>query len=263
MANSPTGESMISRVTRVLAAFDTDRQSLTISALARRVDLPLTTTHRLVRDLTAERILERGEDGRVQLGLRLWELASRGSATTALRHVALPFLDDVHEVVREHTTLGVLADDEVLYLERLSVHASAKNITQVAGRLPIHACSPGLVLLAHSSAEYQEEILARPLRRFTDQTITDPRALRVLLAEIRRVGHASVPGMIVADSTGIAVPVVGPAGAVVAALSVIVPRGKEDLRATVPALRTASRGISRALAASTQRRSPSERAVAP
>nr|WP_241980282.1 helix-turn-helix domain-containing protein [Cryobacterium glaciale] len=47
---------------------------MTVSALARRVDIPLATTHRVVVQLVNQRLLERDENGEVRLGVRLWEL---------------------------------------------------------------------------------------------------------------------------------------------------------------------------------------------
>ncbi|MEB0303587.1 helix-turn-helix domain-containing protein, partial [Mucilaginibacter sp. 5C4] len=82
MANSRSGDSLLSRLVTILDAFDSHRSSMTISALSRRVGIPLATTHRLVVQLLDERLLERDADGGVRLGIRLWELASRGSRTT-------------------------------------------------------------------------------------------------------------------------------------------------------------------------------------
>lgn len=247
MANSRSGESVIARTVRIIDAFGMRRTSLSAAALARLTGLAPTTAYRLARELVEEGLLERDERGLFRLGRRLWELGSRGSATASLADVALPFMRDVHEVVREHTTLGVLDHDEVLYIARLSSRSETRDITRTAGRLPVHACSSGLVLLAHAPLDYQDEILSRSLPRFTDQTPTDPRGLRRLLAEIRAVGYASVPGIIVGESTGIAVPVMGANSTVVAALNVIVHRGEENLVSTVPALRTAALAIGRAL----------------
>ena len=51
MANSPSGDSMLTRLVSILGAFDATRTSMTVSALARRVEIPLATTHRLVAQL--------------------------------------------------------------------------------------------------------------------------------------------------------------------------------------------------------------------
>lgn len=160
-----------------------------------------------------------------------------------LREAALPFMEDVQAVVQHSTTLGILDSDEVLYIERLGSDKTIVDITKIAGRLPVHATSSGLVLLAHSPAAYQDTFLARPLTKFTETTLTDPAVLRRHLAEIRQRGFAAMPGVIVPESSGIAVPVFGPDNTVRAALSVVVPRNEENAAARVPVLMAAARAF--------------------
>ena len=158
----------------------------------------------------------------------------------------MPFLEDLHAVVGHHVQLGVLEDDEVLFIERLSNPGAVINVTRIAGRLPLHASSSGLVLLANASADLQDRILRRPLTSYTANTISDPKTLRTVLAEIRRTGVAVCPGFIHDDALGIAVPLKDSAGGVAAALSVIVPCADNPM-AHIPALQAAAHGIRREL----------------
>lgn len=247
MANSQSGESVIRRVAKIVDAFDGSRNGLTVAALARRAGLPLTTAYRMVDELTAEGLLERKGAGRLFIGTRLWEVVSRSSPVIGLREAALPHMEDVQVVIGHHTALGVLDGEEVLYIERLGSRSSTVNITAAAKRLPIHGASSGLVLLAYSAATFQEQVLARPLAKFTEHTVTDAAQLRRRLADVRRQGYCAMAGIIVPESSGVAVPVFGPEGNVVAALSVVVPIHGENIPATVPVLKAAARGISRAL----------------
>ena len=249
MANSPSGDSLISRVVRILETFDNDRTSRSMSDIARRTGLPSSTTHRLIAELAEHGLLERDDRGNVHVGMRLWELAMRGSQALRLRQIAIPFMEDVQSKVRQHTQLAVLEDDEALFIERLSGRESGANITRIAGRLPLHASSSGLVLLAFGGEELQERVLASPLRPRSAETITEPTALVAKLAEIRRIGHAIAPGYIAPESTGIAVPVRGPSGAVLAALSVVLPREETRHDATILYLKSAAQGISREMKA--------------
>lgn len=247
MANSASGDSIIARFVKLVSAFDDRHQTMTVADLSRRTGLPVTTTYRLVNELLNERLLEREPGGAVHVGTKMWELASRGSKMVGLRESALPFMEDVQSVVQHATTLGILDSDEVLYLERIGTHYTVVDISKIAGRLPLHATSSGLILLAHSPAAYQDTILARPLTKYTDTTLTDPSVLRRHLADIRQRGFAAMPGVIVPETTGIAVPVFGPDNTAVAALSVIVPRTEENTSARVPVLMAGARGVSRAL----------------
>ncbi len=241
-------ETVLVRAVRIFEAFTPERTALTISEIAGRTGLHIATASRLVSDLVSLGLLAREPDRRVRIGVRLWELALRASPTLSLRDAAMPFMEGVHEIVGHHVQLGVLDGDEVLFLERLSAPGAVINYTRIAGRLPLHVSSSGLVLLAHGPADLRGRVLGGPLSRYTRDTLCDPAALRAQLAEIRRQGYAFCPGYVHQDALGIAAPVRGGHGQVVAALSVIVPND-DDARPVVPVVRAAARGLSRALAA--------------
>ena len=223
MANSRSGDSMTERIVRVLDTFSAERTVQTATEIAHRAELPSSSAHRIVGDLITAGLLERDEDNRVRLGMRLWELALRGSSALRLRQAALPHMERVQTLIGEHTQLAVLEHDEALFLERLSHPDAGANITRIAGRLPLHASSSGLVLLAFADPAMRDRVLAAPLRAVSGETVTDPEELRSLLASIRRRGHVVAPGSIESVSTGVAVPV-RDRGEVVAALSVVLPR---------------------------------------
>jgi DNA-binding IclR family transcriptional regulator len=246
MANSSSGDSVIDRLVRVLATFDAEHTAQSPSEIARRAGLPASTGHRLVTDLIGSGLLERDEDGRARVGMRLWELATRGSLALGLRQAALPAMEKVQAALRQHTQLGVFDDDQVLFLERLSHPDAGANIAQIAGRLPLHASSSGLVLLAAAPPAVLERVLAAPLEELAPGTLTDPQALRRKLSEVRRLGFAVAPGSVESVSTGIAVPL-RDHGAVVAALGVVLPRDGVDEQRAVAVLRTAAREIEETL----------------
>lgn len=246
MANSPSGDSVTERLLRVLETFTPTRTVQSASEIGRRAGLPASTAHRFVGELVETGLLERDEDHRIRVGMRLWELATRSSAALRLRQAALPAMERVQARVGEHTQLAILEQDEALFLERLSSRDATSNITRIAGRLPLHASSSGLVLLASAPTELQEHILAEPLVALTRATITEPAALRRKLAEIRRLGHVVAPGYIEDVATGLAVPVKDAAGAVVAALSVVIARDA-PVEAPLAVLHRAARDIHAAL----------------
>ena len=245
MPRVTTGESLISRAVRIFEVFSSSRPALTVTEISRASGLHVSTTSRLVAELVAHGLLARTETGEVAIGIRLWELAQRASPALPLREAAMPYLEDLHAVVGHHVQLGVLDGRDVLFLERLSAPGGVVNLTEIAGRLPLHASSSGLVLLAFAPAQLQDEVLAAPLRRFTPDTVTDPARVRDRLAAIRRDGYVVTPGYIDLRATGTAVPVFR-GRTVVAAVSAVVPNDGKAFT-VVPVLQAAARGIARGL----------------
>jgi DNA-binding IclR family transcriptional regulator len=241
-----TGESSLARAVRILETFTPDEPALTVTEVARRSGLHLATASRIIGQLVDHGLLSRGADREVRVGMRMWELAARAAPTRSLRDAAMPYLEDLHAVVGHHAQLAVLDGAEVIFVERLSARDAVINYSQVAGRLPLHISSSGIVLMAYGPPELQERVLARPLESRTSATITTPDRLRATLDQVRRQGYALLAGHVHPDATGIAVPVRNGLGEVAAALSVIVPNDGRAVSA-VPAVLAAARGIGRSL----------------
>lgn len=246
MANSPSGDAVVDRLVRVLETFDSRHARLSVGAMARRAGLPRSSAYRLVGQLVEHGLLSQHDDGRISLGLRLWELTARASSAADLSRIAQPYLEDLNQVIRQHTQLGILHEDEVLVLERLSRPEAAINQAHVGERLPLHRTSLGMVLLAHAADSVREDLLERRAAEIA----AHHRDIRRELAHIRQHGCATFDGFIDPETTGAAAPILDSRGRATAAVGIVVPRGSEVLPSALMALRTAARGISRALAAS-------------
>ncbi|MFT4212906.1 MAG: IclR family transcriptional regulator [Microbacterium sp.] len=248
MARGSAGESVLHRHLRVIESFDAWHPFLSLSEIADAAGLARSSAHRLVAELEREGLLERMPDRRYRLGVRLWEFASRTPGAVGLREIARPWLSALHERVRQHVQLGVLSGRDVLYIDRLSTRDAVLNATVIGGRIPLHASSSGLVLLAHADGGLVADVIARGLRTYTDRTIRTGAELRRELRRVRDAGYAVTDGHIHPESRGIAVPVAGPDGRVHAALGIVVPNDATATHGYVELLRRAADGIARDLA---------------
>ena len=241
------GRSVLGRALSVLDTFSNERPEQTLGAIVRETGLPSATAHRLVNELVAWGGLERVGRGRYRVGLRLWQIGSLAPEPRTLRDVALVFLQDLLDVTHEVAHLVVRDGARALYLERLMARPEVQVRSRVARRLPLHATGPGKVLLAHAPEDVVAAVLAGPLPRLARNTITDPGALSDVLGAIRESGYCVSREEMTDGASSVAAPVRGPAGDVVAAISVVVPAERPDLVALVPAVRVAAVGISRGL----------------
>lgn len=249
-SSEPNRLTSAQRLLSILGVFDVENVALSLSEISRRTGLSLTTTHRLVNELRGWGALSRDAEGRYTIGLRILELGTLAPQELHLREIAHPFLDDLRHATGANIHLSVADGHDVVYVESLRARDAVAVPSRIGGRWPMHATSTGLVLLAFSSREFQEEVLASKLRRFTPYTLTDPEALRRKLAEVRRTGVAIMSNHLTDNATAVAVPIRGPRGQVVAAVGVTVLTGSVPPHSLVPALVTAARSISRALVAS-------------
>src|SRR5215467_13170387 len=93
---SAPGATVTSRALGLLGAFDEEHRALTLTELATRADLPLTTTHRLVGELVAWGALDRHPSGSYTIGRRLWDLGLLAPVQAGLVEVASPYLHDLY-----------------------------------------------------------------------------------------------------------------------------------------------------------------------
>jgi DNA-binding IclR family transcriptional regulator len=244
MAKPEVGEPVLDRAFCLLGSFDADHRVQTLAGLSRRTGTPRSTTLRLARKLTELGALERDEQGRYAIGVRLLEIASLAPRGHGLRQVAMPVMEDLFQVTRQHVLLTVRDEDQALLVERLSAHDAGAVRFRVGERMPLTSTGGGLVLLAFAPVDLQEQVLASyRAERTPDQLHTD---LRRALAEIRRGGYAtasqdkpwprSVAAAPLRDGTE-----------VVAALSVVTPSADFDPMYHVAAVRAAAQAVSRQL----------------
>lgn len=244
-----SGTSVTAKTLALLGAFDATHRELTLTALASRAGLTLSTAQRRAAELVAWGALERTGSGHYRVGLRLWEVGSLAPRGTPLREVALPFLEDLYLVTRENVQLAVREGTEVVFVERITGRSAVPVLTRVGGRFALHATGVGLVLLAHSPVEVLEQVLDGHLASYTSATIVDPGRLRRVLAGVRRDGFVVSRGAVTEDALSVAAPILDDHGRVAAAVSLVVAADGARPTALIPAVRTAARGISRAYVA--------------
>lgn len=234
------GKSVTARALSILDAFDIDHVRLTLTEIARRSDIPLATTHRLVGELETWGALERNDDGRYSIGLRLWEIGLLAPVHASLRQVALPFMQDLYESTGENVHLAVRDGNEAVYVEKLSGKRSTPVISRSGGRLPLHATGVGKVLLAFAPDEVVQRYYEGALTRHTPYTIVEPGRLARELQSVRSRGFAQTSEEMTLGNCSAAVPVRDGSGEVIAALGVVVHSVRADASKLVrPLLPTA------------------------
>ena len=218
----PDGSGALERAAAILDAFDEEHRELTLAALVRRCGLPRSTTHR-----TAEKMLRLGwldkPERHYRIGNRLFELSGLAPVRHQLREAVLPFLQDLHSATRTTVQLGVLRDTQILVVEKITGHRALPMLSQVGGLVPAHCSALGRAILAYSSPEVFDHVVAAGLQARTPNTLTTEDALRRELAAARRRGWAEEREEGNQGLSCVAAPVFGPLGEVAAAISVTGP----------------------------------------
>jgi IclR family transcriptional regulator, KDG regulon repressor len=212
----------LERALDLLGAFSVAEPELSFSELSSRVDLPKSTTVRLLSILEERGYLERSLDTeRYRIGIRAFEIGSIYIQTLRLETEAHPYLERLAADLNQTANLAVLDDGQIVHVAVVAPNRSIRFYATIGQREFAHCTGLGKALLAHQPAGVVEDIARRwGLPRRTDRTITTLDALNAELVLICERGHAidaeeSEPGL-----TCIAAPVRDDRNRVVAALSV-------------------------------------------
>lgn len=186
-----TGPKVLEKALKILDLFTTDRPSWSASEVARKLDMPTATTHRIIRALEDRSYLIR-IDSRYRLGLASIDLGRRAMASVDLRSRMSPIMRELSRDTGETVLLNVYDETHhgSLCVDRVETTRDLRLSIQIGRITPIHAGASAKALLAFLDEAAIEEILAEPLEKLAPRAITDPDKLRREIRQVRKRGWA-------------------------------------------------------------------------
>lgn len=171
---------------RLLKCFTSEEPEISLTNLAKKLNLGVSTTHRLLKTLESEGfVLQNTTNQTYSLGVSVLALTNTVTSQMKIIKDANPVLKDLTTSTGESSHLGIIEGTSVIYLQKIECDLPLKIDSHLGKRTPIHCTSIGQVLLA-----YQQKPLEVALKKYTKQTITDPTRFQEKLAQIRRQGYA-------------------------------------------------------------------------
>jgi IclR family transcriptional regulator, pca regulon regulatory protein len=230
-ASGPDFLEALARGLRVLEAFNQDRKQLTLSDIAKLVDLPRASVRRTLHTLVALGYAET-ENRLFRLTPRVLMLARAYLLSNAVSDILQPALERLSEEINESCSAAVLDGEDIMMI----AHASPKRIipvsAQIGFRLPAFATSLGRVLLAALDDRQLDEFLSRfAPKRITTSTIVDKRELRRAILKAREDGYALADQEAEIGFRSIALPLQRLDGRTIAALNVGIHSERMPLKA--------------------------------
>jgi len=252
----PYRVNVLDRAISILKVFRQGEPGLSLSQIAERTELHISTCLRLLAALRHHGMVARDEEsGRFRLGYEILALAEIARSTGGLVEQALPVMRELSQRFNETAAISVRSGDFRVDLDQVVGQQPVRRVIPTGIEKPLYAGAASRVLLSGLGPEELDDYLARvPLTRLASRTITDPEQLKATLERIRRDGYAvSLKEQSEASGGGVVAPVYGARGEVVAALGISVPqfRFTPALRAQlIPAVKAAAERVSRAIGGS-------------
>jgi len=209
----------VAAVQRAIAVLDelaAARAELGTNEIARRTGVNVSTISRILATLTSGGLVEHiAVSGRYRLGVGVIRLASAAGERLDIRSLARPHLAELATRTQETATLSVPGGHEAITLDYVQSPLSVRSVAEVGRASAAHATAVGKVYLAHGGI-----VPDGPLAAFTERTIVDHDVLQTEVARVRERGWGQALGEREEDLNAVAVPVLDPAGQLVAILGV-------------------------------------------
>lgn len=175
-----------------------------VTEIARALDWPKSTTHRLLSSLRGRGIVERDDGGRYRPGIALLALGLGVLEREPVAAAARPVLEATSAELGETLFLAAARGGRLIVLDKCEGPGFLRAAPRVGAELPAHATAIGKLYLALDPGQ-----LAGLTERtaYTPATRVDAAVLEPELARVRERGWAANDEEWIAGLTGIAAPV--------------------------------------------------------
>ncbi len=211
-------------------------KGITYSEIVTALNLPKSTVHRILKDLTELGYLNFNPETKRYFGsLQLAALGAEVMSHFQLRDHVRPSLLELHRKTDHTANLAVLDGTMGVFVDKIeSKDFGIKLFSEIGKTFPLHCTGLGKALLAFSSNDTVAKLLETPLKAITEKTIIDPEAFKRELALIRKRGYALDNEEITRGIMCTAAPVFGFNGELVCAISITFPAYINDDRGIEP-----------------------------
>jgi len=180
------------RTLAILELLGRHRMGLSLTEIARDLELPVNSVFRITGTLQARGYLQRREDDkRFVLTNKLFDLSRPQVREKSLVVCALESLRWLRDETGETVQLLASVNHKMTLLEQCISTQPIKVSGTVGLQVPMYSCAPGKAVLAHLPPPELEDFFAKvTLKQFTPTTLATREALEADLVKIRKRGYS-------------------------------------------------------------------------
>ena len=207
-----------------LLEFLKEKQPTRPSELVQKLKLTRSNVYRLLSTLEKMGYVEKSEDSRYRLSLKIFILGSNILKRDQLSDIAHALMFRLAELTQENVNLAILYDQKVLYIKKIESPHYLKLDQPVGKTDPLHCTALGKVLLSGLTDEELGRFCeSTELSSYTKNTITSPKTLIKVIQDVRKKGYAIDLQELTGGVHCISAPIRDYTGKVIAAVSISAP----------------------------------------
>lgn len=174
----------------ILLCFNTDATTLSLTEIAQKVELPITTVARILKALCDTNFLNRDDKTkRYELGSQCYYLGAMARKSGMLRKVALPIMRNLRDLFLETVILYVREGNERVYFDQVEGPRTIKRLIEPGTRVPLWSGAAGRCFMAYMTQKELGELF-QEIRPICRNTIIDTQLLLKKIRETRENGYS-------------------------------------------------------------------------
>lgn len=200
---------LVARTLDLFELFANESKPLSLTEIARGLDVPMSSTLALVRTLASKGYLYETRKRSGYYPTRKMLLSCRAiDSGDVLLEAVRPHLEELRDQCNETIVLGRRQDTDIVYLDVLPSRQAIRYTATVGELRPLASNSIGKALFAALDAEEQKKLVTHmKWNKLTSSTITNAKRMLAEAVEARSRGWASNVAESVEDLAAIAMPV--------------------------------------------------------
>lgn len=219
--NSSSNQS-IDRAFKVMEELSKSKDGLGVSELSRLIDLPKSTTYRILSSLVSNGFARQDiTTEKYRLGNKILQLAGTLLKNMDLRTIARPYIEKLSRETDQIVHLGAMEDGIAFYLDKVeSSKLTISMYSNIGREIPLYCTGVGKILLSGMDFnEVKKLVPESSMIRYTSNTITTHERLKKELELIKERGYGFDEIEHEEDIRCVAAPINRSTGEVVASIS--------------------------------------------
>ena len=191
----------------VIKAFDAQHTQMTLSDVAKKVDISRSSARRILLTLESLGYMFQ-KDSYFSLSPRIIELGYSYYASLPWADLAYENLKKVAHLCNLSCSISIIDKEHVICIMRINATRILSEGVHIGSKLPAAYTATGRVFMAHlSDDELKKYIKNLPLKAYTKKSILDPEALYKEVCSRREKGYQIVEEELEDGLVSIAVPI--------------------------------------------------------
>lgn len=214
---------VISKTFSLLRAFTDGQSEWGVNELARFLDMPVSSAHRMISTLKDEHILEYSDvTGKYKIGSDFIRMASIISTNVDVKKVARPYLEklatNLHHSV--YFSLYYPQHRKLAFVDSIKSSYALQYVLEIGVLQPVHIAASGKNILAHLKDTEIDEILEQEV-----ESEDEKKLLKDELKKVKEQGYAKTANERKEGALSIGAPVFDASRKVIGSIICVIPIG--------------------------------------